>query len=194
MASSPGKRAASRSPAKAAGGRGKAPGPGKQLEPERDQQPEPDRRAEREFADAIGFYWEDAGGTRMAGRVLGALLLADPPELSSSQLAAHLGVSAASVSTATRELINPGLVARVRVAGHRQDHFRCTIGTIGMAVFFEERIRMTRRFVDLLARGERLAAGKPAEVGGQIGEMRRFFEFILEEQAAILDRWDQRAR
>ena len=153
-----------------------------------------DPGAEREFADALGFYWEDAGGTRMAGRVLGALLLADPPEMSSSQIAEHLGVSAASVSTATRELINPGLVARVRVAGQRQDHFRCTIATIGMAVFFEERIRMTRRFVDLLARGEGLAAGKPHDVGRQLGEMRSFFEFILTEQAAILDRWEQQQR
>ena len=153
-----------------------------------------DPAAEREFADALGFYWEDAGGTRMAGRVLGALLLADPPEMSSSEIAAHLGVSAASVSTATRELINPGLVARVRVAGHRQDHFRCTIATIGMSVFFEERIRMTRRFVELLARGEALASGKPDDVVRQLGEMRSFFEFILEEQDAILERWARQQR
>jgi len=154
--------------------------------------PERDPAAEREFADALGFYWEDAGGTRMAGRVLGALLLADPPEMSSSEIAAHLGVSAASVSTATRELINPGLVTRVRVEGHRQDHFRCTIAATGMSVFFEERIRMTRRFVDILARGEGLAAGKPEDVVRQLAEMRSFFEFILTEQAAILERWDHR--
>ena len=65
---------------------------------------------ERTFADEVGFYWEEAGGTRMAGRVLGALLLADPPEMSSSHLAMFLGVSGGSVSTATRELILPGLI------------------------------------------------------------------------------------
>src|SRR5690242_7144959 len=75
---------------------------------------------ERRFSDELGFFWEDAGGTRMAGRVLGALLIADPPELSSSQLAEFLGVSAGSVSTATRELIRPGIVERVRIPGERQ--------------------------------------------------------------------------
>ena len=62
------------------------------------------------------------------GAVLGALLLADLPEMSSSEIAALLGVSGGSVSTATRELINPGVVVRVRVPGQRQDYFRSTWG------------------------------------------------------------------
>ncbi len=86
---------------------------------------------ERRFAEELGSYWEDAGGTRMAGRVLGALLLADPPEMSSAELVGFLGISAGSVSTATRELIRPGLAERVRVPGDRQDYFRATMGGSG---------------------------------------------------------------
>src|SRR6266702_2142594 len=94
-------------------------------------------RDERQFADDVGFFWESAGGTRMAGRVLGALLLADPPEMSSAQLTSFLGVSSGSVSTATRELIRPGLVQRVRMPGERQDYFRATMGAAGMSQFVE---------------------------------------------------------
>lgn len=55
---------------------------------------------ERRFCDELDLFWDATGGSRMAGRVLGALLLADPPQMSSAELVAFLGVSAGSVSTA----------------------------------------------------------------------------------------------
>jgi hypothetical protein len=146
---------------------------------------------ERAFADEVGFFWEEAGGTRMAGRVLGALLLADPPEMSSSQLAALLGVSAGSVSTATRELINPGVVTRVRVPGQRQDYFRGNMGAGALPQFIRMRIALTHRWTQLMQRGEALAVHKDPAVRRQLEEIRTFYEFLEVEQAAILERWDK---
>jgi DNA-binding MarR family transcriptional regulator len=147
---------------------------------------------ERQFADDLGFFWESAGGTRMAGRVLGALLLADPPEMSSADLTSFLDVSSGSVSTATRELIRPGLVQRVRVPGERQDYFRATMGAGAMRQFVEARIQLTRYFVELLRRGEKLASGKSPAVRRQLGDVRELYEFFEQELAAIVDRWERR--
>jgi DNA-binding transcriptional regulator GbsR (MarR family) len=152
------------------------------------------REAEHRFSDELGFFWEDAGGTRMAGRVLGALLLADPPEMSSSELSEFLGVSPGSVSTATRELIRPGLAARVRIPGKRQDYFRATMGASVLPQIIRTRIELTRRYGQLMQRGEELAADKDPAVRRQLGEIREFYEFIEAEQLAILDRWEQRQR
>jgi DNA-binding transcriptional regulator GbsR (MarR family) len=152
------------------------------------------REAEHRFSDELGFFWEDAGGTRMAGRVLGALLLADPPELSSSELSEFLGVSPGSVSTATRELIRPGLAQRVRIPGKRQDYFRATMGASVLPQIIRTRIELTRRYGQLMQRGEELAADKDPAVRRQLGEIREFYEFIEAEQLAILDRWEQRQR
>ena len=127
----------------------------------------------------------------MAGRVLGALLLADPPGMSSSELADFLGVSAGSVSTATRELIRPGLAVRVSVPGQRQDHFRATFGA-SMEQFVRSRMELNRRWGGLMHRGEQLAAGKDPEVLHQLEEIRRFYEFLESEYAAILTRWAER--
>lgn len=153
------------------------------------------RRAdEQRFADDLGYFWESAGGTRMAGRVLGALLLADPPEMSSAQLAAFLGVSAGSVSTATRELIRPGLAQRVRIPGERQDYFRVTMERTALSQFLRARVELSHQWVGLLARGEVLARRKDSAVRRQLGDMREFFEFIEQQQQTILDRWERRAR
>lgn len=146
---------------------------------------------ERRFSDELGFFWEDAGGTRMAGRVLGALLTANPPGLSSSQLASSLDASAGSISTATRELIRPGLAERVRVPGKRQDYFRATMGA-NIAGFLRGRIEATQRSVQLMRQGEALAASKHPAVGHQLSEIRDFFEFLEAEQLALLERWEQR--
>ena len=148
---------------------------------------------ERHFADELGFFWEDAGGTRMAGRVLGALLIADPPGLSSSELAESLGVSAGSISTATRELIRPGLAERVRVPGKREDYFRATMGA-NVPQFLRSRIEFTRRYGQLMQRGEALAAAKDPAVRRQLEQIREFFEFLEAEQLAILERWEHRQR
>ncbi len=149
---------------------------------------------ERHFADELGFFWESAGGTRMAGRVLGALLLADPPEMSSADLSAFLGVSSGSVSTATRELIRPGLAQRVRVPGERQDYFRATMGGAALIQFLQTRIQLSRQWVALLGRGEKLAARKDPGVQRQLAEIREFYEFIETEQNALLERWEKRRR
>jgi DNA-binding MarR family transcriptional regulator len=149
---------------------------------------------ERQFADELGFFWENAGGTRMAGRVLGALLLADPQEMSSADLAEFLGVSGGSVSTATRELIRPGLVQRVRVAGERQDFFRATMGGAALSQILRARIALSSTWIALLGRGARLAARKDPAVRQQLEEMREFYEFIEHEQEAILQRWERRSR
>jgi DNA-binding MarR family transcriptional regulator len=149
---------------------------------------------ERGFSDELGFFWEDAGGTRMAGRVLGALLLADPPEMSSSELAEFLGVSPGSVSTATRELVRPGLARRVRVPGRRQDYFRATMGASVLPQIIRTRMELTRRYAQLMRRGEDLAEGKDPAVGRQLGEIREFYEFLETEQGAILERWEERRR
>jgi DNA-binding transcriptional regulator GbsR (MarR family) len=150
--------------------------------------------AERAFSDELGYFWEDAGGTRMAGRVLGALLLADPPEMSSSELAEFLGVSPGSVSTATRELVRPGLARRVRVPGKRQDYFRATMGASVLPQILRARIEVTRRAAQLMQRGEELTADKDPAVRRQLEEIRDFFEFLEVEQHAILERWEEHRR
>ena len=129
----------------------------------------------------------------MAGRVLGALLLAEPPGMSSSELAEFLGVSAGSVSTATRELIRPGLVVRGSVAGTRQDYFRATFGS-NLVQFLRSRMELTRRWEHLMRRGEELAAGKDPSVASQLEDVREFYAFLEAEYAGILERWEQRRR
>ncbi|TDD66376.1 MarR family transcriptional regulator [Jiangella aurantiaca] len=74
-------------------------------------------------ADDLAAVLTRAGWSRAAARVLAVLMLTDEP-LSSADLAAELGASAGSVSTAIRELTDRGDVREVRVAASRRHWFR----------------------------------------------------------------------
>jgi DNA-binding transcriptional regulator GbsR (MarR family) len=64
------------------------------------------------FIEGMGLYFEDFGVPRIAGRLLGLLLVTNRP-LSLEEVATTLGVSRASVSTNARLILATGLVERV---------------------------------------------------------------------------------
>lgn len=76
-----------------------------------------------EFVEQAGLVFEREGMPRMAGRVLGHLMVCTPAEQSIAQLMHALGASNGSISTTTRFLESQGYVQRVVVHGDRKDYF-----------------------------------------------------------------------
>jgi hypothetical protein len=76
------------------------------------------------FIEELGMQFElEAGAPRMVGRVLGWLLVCEPPEQSAAEIAERLQASKGSISTATRLLLRMGMIERVRLRGERFDRF-----------------------------------------------------------------------
>lgn len=76
------------------------------------------------FVERFGRYYEEMGGARTAGRMLGWLMICDPPERTAADLVDDLGVSTGSVSTVTRALASVGLVERITFPGERSSYYR----------------------------------------------------------------------
>lgn len=74
------------------------------------------------FVERLGLQVESEGFPRIAGRMIGYLLLQDEPS-SLDELAEKLQVSKASVSTNARALELRGLVERRSVPGDRRDYY-----------------------------------------------------------------------
>ena len=86
---------------------------------------------ELQFAKDMGQFFESGGLARMAGRVWAMLLVMNEPQLSALELQEALGASAGSISTATRSLLQLGLIERVNVRGERRDYFAPRRGAVG---------------------------------------------------------------
>src|SRR5205807_610261 len=102
------------------------------------------------FVEEVGMMLElEAGAPRMVGRVLGWLLVCDPPEQSAADLADHLQASRGSISTATRVLLRMGLLERTRVRGERFDRFQARPGAWDEVLWRREQFSLPRRVMKL---------------------------------------------
>lgn len=147
-------------------------------------------RERQEFVEEFGCLFEVFGVPRMVGRVLGALLVADPPEMSAEELAETLGASRGSISTATRMLVQTGLVDKVGRRGERRDFFRNRPGA--WHELLRRRMEGISAFREMAEKGlgilEREGRDKP-EVRLGLEEMRDFYAHFEDEMPAVFERW-----
>lgn len=137
----------------------------------------------------FGLVFEAHGMPRMAGRILGRLLMCDPPHQSMSQLVDALGASKGSVSTMTRLLIDRGVLERQCLPGDRQDYFRVRAGTT--SDMFRDQMRHMTAQMDLIQRAMQVADDRSDEGLRRLRDAYDFIAFMQREIPAMLARWDE---
>lgn len=75
-----------------------------------------------QLIEAVGNLCRRLGLPRTVGQIYGLLYLS-PAALSLEEIADGLGISKASASTGTRQLLSLGAIRKVWVPGNRRDHF-----------------------------------------------------------------------
>jgi DNA-binding MarR family transcriptional regulator len=70
------------------------------------------------------FLANEYGQPPIAGRILGWLMVCDPPEQSAGQIAEAIGASRASLTTNMRLLVGAGLISKRTRRGERTSYFR----------------------------------------------------------------------
>ncbi|MGO2859684.1 MAG: GbsR/MarR family transcriptional regulator [Brevibacterium sp.] len=76
-----------------------------------------------EFSTRFGTMWSMSGASVLEGRIAGYLLVDESEGVRAAELTEALGISAGTVSSATRRLVDAGFVRRIRRPGSRADHF-----------------------------------------------------------------------
>jgi DNA-binding transcriptional regulator GbsR (MarR family) len=141
---------------------------------------------QKHFIEDISLYFEQMGFPRMAGRVLGVLLIADPPEQSLNDLAEVLQASKSSMSTTTRLLSEMGLIERVPSAKPREVAFRFKAG--GWVVFMRMRLRLMASLHQIAEQGLELLKDEPPALRARLQEAHDMFSQIEQELPALLRR------
>lgn len=145
-----------------------------------------------QFVEEFALAYEAAGIPRTAGRILGWLMVCDPPEQTASQLVEALGSSKASISTMTRLLVQMHLIERVPRRGSRQDYFRIRPGT------WSERVKNglagLSLYKSLAEKGLRLLENAPPQRSERLQEMRDLYTFFAEELQGLFERYERKKR
>jgi len=79
---------------------------------------------QHEFIEHVGRWWETGTGSRNAGRILGWLMVCDPPYRSAADLVEGLEISSGSISTQTRLLESLQFVERITFPGDRATYYQ----------------------------------------------------------------------
>lgn len=145
---------------------------------------------EKRFVEEVGLIFEQTGMPRMAGRILGRLLISEPPHQSTVQLTEALMASKGSLSTMTRLLIQIGLIERLTLPGIRHAYFRIRPDAWQYMIRrgLEEEVRIVRQLAE---HGLELLADKPPLTRKWLEEMRDVYTFLEREFPALLERWEQ---
>jgi DNA-binding transcriptional regulator GbsR (MarR family) len=144
---------------------------------------------EKHFVEDFGLLFEESGHPRMAGRILGCLLISDQPYLSSIELSEILQASKGSLSTMTRFLLQMGLIERVGLPGRRRDYFQIKSSAwtqlVGHAVYELSALRK------MAERGLELMEGQDSELKQRLQEARDLFSYMEREYPLLIERWEK---
>jgi DNA-binding MarR family transcriptional regulator len=145
------------------------------------------REALQDYVEQMGLMFSAWGLPRMAGRILGWLLVCHPPRQSAAELAAQLGASKGSISTNIRLLLQSGFVEKTAVAGERATHYRLAANPVDKMMQLKvESLAAMRRMAE---RGLKLVAGGSPEQRQRIEMLRDMWAFFERELPRLAARY-----
>lgn len=139
---------------------------------------------ERRYAEEAAIVLSGMGLPPAYGKLLGWLLICDPPSQTSTQLVEALGLSRASVSTGMRQLESSGLARRVPIPGHRGHAYQIQPDAFIRVAAEPTRFRAFRELMD---RGLDLRGGPATRGTDRLRLTRDFYAFIERELPKLVD-------
>jgi len=139
------------------------------------------------FVEEVALFFESGGMPRIAGRIVGYLLVCDPPHRSVTELAQELDVSKGSVSTMTRMLRNTGLLEQAPVPGERARYMR--LRDDGFEAVFEHQLRQVSAFAELASKGLTLLESDAHDRSLRLRTLAALYGFYEREMPRLLQRW-----
>jgi DNA-binding transcriptional regulator GbsR (MarR family) len=145
--------------------------------------------AELQYVEEVAEGFVRLGLFRMAGRVIGWLLICDPPEQTFDQIAHVLQASKGSISGAMRFLTSGRMVERFSLPGRRRSYYRLRSGS--WAELAQEQARHFGEFKKLTENGIALLEGSSPERMERLQAMFELYDWLEQEMPALWERWHE---
>jgi DNA-binding transcriptional regulator GbsR (MarR family) len=146
------------------------------------------RDEEITFADHFGrFYARRYAYPPMMGRVLGYLLVCDPPDRTIAELSDALLASRSAITGAVDALERTGAVQRSRAAGERMDRVRVDFSSAQSRGFD---VAEYQELGDLAREGLQVVKDASPERRATLVEMEAFADWLVERTRVLQQEWE----
>jgi DNA-binding transcriptional regulator GbsR (MarR family) len=145
--------------------------------------------AKKLFAEDVGILFEIFNLPRMAGRILGHLLVCHPPHQTAAELMAATGGSKGSISTMIQLLIHSGLVERLGIPGKRETYYIVKAGS--WIELIKNRLGFLKAMRELAARGLAMMEDDDGLQCQRLEEIYDLYAFLENEVPMVFERYKQ---
>ena len=146
------------------------------------------RDEEITFADHLGrFYARRYAFPPMAGRVMGYLLVCDPPDQTIAELSEALLASRSAITGALDVLERTHAIRRSRAAGERMDRVRVDFSSAQSRGFD---VSEYQELGDLAREGLEVLKDASPERRATLVEMAAFADWLVERTAVLEEEWE----
>ena len=152
------------------------------------RQADPRAAALAAFVEEFGLWFERLGTPRMAGRILGWLLVCDPPAQTMQEMAASLQASMGSMSTMTRMLEQIGLIERATEPGDRRVRYR--IRPYAWSRMWEDQLEKATTLQNMVDRALDALDDEPNRQD-RLAITRQFTSFYMKQLPRLVEEWQE---
>ena len=139
------------------------------------------------FVERVGEFFSRLGHQRIAGRLIGWLLISEPEHQSAAELVEVVSASKASISINLRLLMAAGLVERIGVPGERRAYYR--LRPIAWTRDWDTKLGQIAELRRIADSGLELLKDEPAPRGKRLQGMRDYYAFMGRELPPVIDKW-----
>jgi DNA-binding transcriptional regulator GbsR (MarR family) len=150
-----------------------------------------DEKTQR-FIEDTGMFFEQLGLSRMAGRIVGYLLICELPEQTMPDIVSVLQASKSAISTALWQLQTVYLITRFSRPGERRDYFRLADDIWSRS--FQARMGQITDMRVLAEAGLALLDGESKAKRQRLELMRDMYSFMEREFPKLLNKWEEEKR
>ncbi len=141
----------------------------------------------RECIEKFGIYYKKTGHQPMMGRLMGYLILAEPPHKTFEEISDFLLSSKSAVSNTLNMLMYYGLVDYVKFPGDRRRYFR--LNHEAWDRMFTVQMKELVNLRELVGEAQRLRTKKYPDTNKKIQEFYKILELYEKEFPEILIKW-----
>ena len=143
------------------------------------------------FIEETGLLFENLGTTRMAGRILGYLMITDKEMVSFDELCQVLQASKSSISTNIKSLITLHYVKPITLPGDRKTYYMLS-PDLDWVESLMKRVELLKVMNNLFRKGLDLRVNKKDKASEWLRMSVEFYEWVVEEYPKFLARWEKK--
>ncbi len=142
------------------------------------------------FIEETGLLFENLGTTRMAGRILGYLMVSDKEMVSFDELCQVLQASKSSISTNIKALVTLHFVKPHTLSGDRKTYYMLS-PELNWVEYLMKRIELLKIMKKLFNKGLELRVNKQDKPAQWLRMSIDFYDWVVREYPEFLKQWEE---